>query len=108
MRDRSGHALAAVAPLVAVPQFDGLELTGRRAGRNGGAPGGATSERNLDLNRRVAPTIQDFLTDYTRDELVVIHSLSPTRADGLTIVEKDRSGLDRAMAKTTSVAWIRR
>src|SRR6185503_18414282 len=57
--DRLRHALAAVL-LAAVTQLRRLELAGRRAARNGGAPGGAGAQDELDLDGRVAPAVEDL------------------------------------------------
>ena len=52
-------ALAAVA-VAAVAEFDGLVLTGRGAGGHRGPGEGAVVERHLDLDRRVAPGVEDL------------------------------------------------
>ena len=58
--DRLLRALAAVAGLVAVAEFDGLVFAGRGAGGNGGAAEGAGGEADVDLDGRIAAGIDDF------------------------------------------------
>ncbi len=53
------HPLAAPG-LAPVAQLHGLELAGRGAGGNSGAPGGLRVERHLDLDRRVSPRVEDL------------------------------------------------
>ena len=58
--DRLLDTLAAVPGLVAVAQFDGLELAGGRA-RGHGRPGdGVVVEQNLDLDSGVAARVEDL------------------------------------------------
>ena len=52
--DRRQHALAEVALLVAVAQFEGLALAGRGARRHRGPPEGAVVEGDVDFHRRIA------------------------------------------------------
>jgi uncharacterized protein YqfA (UPF0365 family) len=54
------HALAEVARLVAVAQFDGFVLAGGGAGRNRGAADSAAGEANVDLDGRIAAGIDDL------------------------------------------------
>ena len=54
------HALAEVGALVAVAQLGRLELAGRRAGRHRRASRDAGAQCELDLDRRVAPRVQDL------------------------------------------------
>jgi hypothetical protein len=55
--DRLRHALAAVG-LAAVAQLGGLELAGRGAAGHDRAPGRAGAQHELDLDRRVAATVE--------------------------------------------------
>src|SRR5262249_60468379 len=57
---RLQDALAAIALLVAVTQFDRFVRPGRGARRNGGPAGGAAFQLDLDLDRGIAPAVQDF------------------------------------------------
>jgi hypothetical protein len=66
-------ALAQVGALVAVAQLGGLELAGRRARRHSGAPGCSGAQRELDLDGRVAPRIEDLAG---MDLLDLTHSLN--------------------------------
>ncbi len=54
------HALAAIALLVAVAQFDRLMRAGRGAGRHGRTPLGAGFQRDIHLDGGIAPAVQDF------------------------------------------------
>ena len=54
------HALAEVARLVAVAQLDRLVRAGRGARRHRGAAEAAVFQQHVDLDRRVAPAIEDF------------------------------------------------
>ena len=60
--DGRPHALAAVA-LTPVAQLDGLVGTRARAARHRGAPDRAGGERDLHLDRRVAPGVEDLPRD---------------------------------------------
>ena len=62
MADGLLDALAQVAFRVAVAQLDGLELAGRRAGRDDRATEGAVLERDLGLNGGIAAGVQDLAT----------------------------------------------
>ena len=57
--DRRRHALAAPA-LAAVAKLGRLELAGRCAGRDRGAAERAAVEPDVDLDRRVAPRVEDL------------------------------------------------
>ena len=57
--DRPGHPLAAVFR-AAVPELDGLEGAGRGSARHARPGDGPVIERDLDLEGRVAPGIQDL------------------------------------------------
>ena len=65
--DRLLDALAAVAALVAVAQLDRLMRAGRGARRHGGAAHGAVLEHDVDLDSRVAATVQDLARDNVYD-----------------------------------------
>ena len=56
---RLGHALAAVR-VGAVAQLGGLELAGRGAAGHDRAPGRARAQHELDLDRRIAATVEDL------------------------------------------------
>ena len=58
--DRLLDTLAAVPGLVAVPQLDGLELTGGRARRHCRPGDGVVVEENLDLDSGVAARVEDL------------------------------------------------
>ena len=60
VRDRFQHALAEVRRGVAVAQLDGLVLAGRRPGRDGRAPERARVEADVDLERRIAPRVEEL------------------------------------------------
>jgi hypothetical protein len=57
--DGLGHALAPVRRR-AVAQLRGLELAGGGAAGHRGAAGGARAQHELDLDRRVAATVEDL------------------------------------------------
>ena len=59
-RDRLGDALAEIARLVAVAQFDRLMRAGRGARRHGGAAHGAVFEHDIDLDGRIAAAVENF------------------------------------------------
>ena len=65
--DRPRDALAAIAALVAVAQFDRLVRAGRGARRNGGAAHRTVLEHDVDLDGRVAATVKDFARDNVND-----------------------------------------
>ena len=65
--DRVLHALAEIALLVAVAQFDGLMRAGRSAGRHGGAAARAVVQHDIDLDGRVAAAVEDFAADDVDD-----------------------------------------
>ncbi len=52
------HALAEELTLVAIPQFDGLMLTGGRATRHNGARAGAAIQINFSFNGRIATRVK--------------------------------------------------
>ena len=54
------HALAQIAALVAVAQFERLVLAGRGTARNGCAAEGAGYGTNFDLHGRITSRIEDF------------------------------------------------
>ena len=54
------HALAEVAFLVAVAQFEGFVLAGGGAGGHGGAAERAGGEADIDFNRGIATGVEDF------------------------------------------------
>ena len=60
LRDRVQDALAAVAPFVAVAQFDRLVRPGRCAGGNRRTSGRAADERDFDFQRRISARIEDL------------------------------------------------
>ena len=61
--DRVAHALAEIAPLVAVAQFDRLVGSRRSAGRHAGAAARAVLEDDVDLDGRIAAAIENFAAD---------------------------------------------
>ena len=61
--DRLGHALAEIAGLVAVAQFDRLMRAGRGAGRHRGAAERAVFQQHIHLDRRIAAAVQNFAAD---------------------------------------------
>ena len=66
VRDRPSHALAAVARLVAVPQFERLALT-RRGARWHRRPAAGAVDCGLDFYRRVPARIQNLAPMYALD-----------------------------------------
>ena len=58
VRNRLQNALADVLGLIAVPQFDGLMLTGGRATRHNGPRIGAAIKKNFRFNRRISTRVQ--------------------------------------------------
>ena len=64
--DRLEHALAHVARLVAVALLDRFVGAGGGARGHGGAAHGAVFEDDVDLDRRVAPAVEDFAGDGCR------------------------------------------
>src|SRR5690606_6735861 len=58
--DRALDSLAQVAGLVAVTALDGLERTGRRARRHGGAGERPVVQDDLDLDGRVSAGVEDL------------------------------------------------
>ena len=54
------HALAAVAGLVAVAQFDRFVGAGGGARGHGGAAERAVLQHDFDLDRGIAPAVEDF------------------------------------------------
>ena len=67
------HGLAAVA-VAAVAQLDRLVLAGRSARGHRGAPGCAGLELDLDLDRGVAPRVEDLSADDVDDDGHVLSS----------------------------------
>ena len=65
--DRLEDALAAVARLVAVAQFDRLMRAGRGAGGNGGAAHRPVFENDLDLDGGIAAAVENFPRDNVDD-----------------------------------------
>ena len=65
--DRLLHALAEVARLVAIAQFDRLVRAGRGARRHGGAAERAVLQHDVDLDGRIAAAIEDFAADDVDD-----------------------------------------
>ena len=65
--DRLLHALAEIAFLVAVAQFDRLMRAGRGAGWHRGAAARAVLEHDLDLDGRVAAAVEHFAADDVGD-----------------------------------------
>ena len=65
--DRLAHALAAVARLVAVAQFDRLMRAGGGAGGHRGAAVGAVLQHHVDLDGRIAAAVEDFAADNVGD-----------------------------------------
>jgi hypothetical protein len=61
--DRLGHALAEIAALIAVAQLDRLMLAGGGAGGYRGAALGAVFQLDIDLDGRIAATVEDFTAD---------------------------------------------
>ena len=64
--DGSGDALAAEA-ITAVAQLDRLVLAGRRAARHGRPPRRPAGEHDVDLDRRVAPRVEDLPALHVHD-----------------------------------------
>ena len=64
--DGAWHALAAVA-VAAVAQLDRLVLAGGRAGRHRGPAPRAAVQQHLDLDRRVAPGVEDLAAHQLHD-----------------------------------------
>ena len=60
LRDGLEHALAEVALLVAVAQFDGLVLAGAGPARDRGPAAGAAVEQHVDFDRRVAAAVENL------------------------------------------------
>ncbi len=58
--DRAGHALAKIAPLVAVAQLHRLVRSGRCARWHRRAAEAAIFEQDIDLDRGVAPAVENF------------------------------------------------
>jgi hypothetical protein len=65
--DRLGHALAQIDVLVAVAEFTGLVLAGGRAAGHAREPDEARFQFDLDLDRGVAPRIEDLTRLDRRD-----------------------------------------
>ena len=101
--DRVEHALAAEA-LTTVAQLDRLELPGGRAGRDDGPALGPAVEEHLDLDRGVAPGIEDLASDDVFDDAhgdlapfgVGVERCSPPRCGGgpRTRAERAHPGSD--------------
>ena len=66
--DRAAHALAAVALGVAVAQLDRLVRAGRGTRWHRRAPHRAVLEQNVDLDGRIAPTVEDFACNDVDDD----------------------------------------
>src|SRR4029078_10947049 len=58
--DRLAHALAEVAFLVALAQFDRLMRTGGRSRRDRGATQRTVLQPDIDFDGRIAAAVQDF------------------------------------------------
>ena len=58
--DGFGRALAQIAMLIAIAQFDGFMLAGGSAARNGGAAVAAIGQKNFGLNGGVSTRIQNL------------------------------------------------
>ena len=67
----AGHALALVAALVAVAQFEGFAAAGGGAGRNGGAADVAGLQSDFHFNGRIAAGVEDLAGPYGSDGAVV-------------------------------------
>src|SRR5690606_14488456 len=65
--DGTQHALAQVAGLVAVAQFDGFARTGGRARGHRSPPHGARFEQHVAFHGGVAARIEDFASDDVYD-----------------------------------------
>jgi len=61
--ERLGHALAEIAALVAVAQLDRLILAGGGARGHRGAALGAVIQLHIDLDGRIAATVEDLAAD---------------------------------------------
>ena len=61
------HALAEIAGLVAVAQFDRLVRAGRSARRHRGAADRTVFEDDVDFDRRVAAAVQNFTADRSEE-----------------------------------------
>ena len=60
---RLAHALAQIARLVAVAQFDRLMRAGGRARGHRGAPARAVFQNDIHFDGRIAATVQNFAAD---------------------------------------------
>ena len=65
--DRLAHALAEIAGLVAVAQFDRLMRAGRGARRHRGAAERAVRQHDLDFHGRIAAAVEDFAGENVGD-----------------------------------------
>ena len=65
--DRLLHALAEIARLVAVAQFDRLMGAGRGARRHRGAADRAVFQHHIDLDGRIAAAVENFAADDVDD-----------------------------------------
>ena len=57
---RIDHALAQIAGLVAIAEFDGFMRAGRGSAGHRGAAKAAIVEQNIDLDRGITPRIENF------------------------------------------------
>ncbi len=98
------HALAAVTVRVAVTQFDGFVLAGRRTGRDRRPGQRAVLQRDLDLDGGVAARVEDLPCT---DQFNCRHSNSPSSqsgAGGLRSPEPEPRGRTRAEAARPSLS----
>src|SRR5436190_1670809 len=73
VRDRFPHALAAVARLIAVAQFQRFALAGRCAGRHRRAAERAVGEPHIHFHGRIAARVEHF----PRTQMRNVHSYDP-------------------------------
>src|SRR5262249_12806410 len=64
---RLQDALATVDGLLAVAELDRLELTGRRARRDGGAADGPRVQRDVDLDGGIPARVEDLTSVHAGD-----------------------------------------
>ena len=93
------HALAAVAVLVAVAQFDRLVLAGRGAAGHGGPADAAVLQEDIDLDGGVAAGVEDLAgLDHLDETHVQSLSGGPRWIRGRAMVSTPRERVNRCRA----------
>ena len=94
--DRLENAFAEVFLFVPVAQFDGFVLAGAGAAGNGGPAARFVLERNVHLDGRIAPGIEDLTGFYEFDaECHVIFLCIIGRTGLRTFMDTERQPVDR-------------